>query len=70
MWVKHSLQGNLSGFQLLILVENSSRITAFLILSRAMFHTFPAKHFSDFKLYATLLKTETLGMNEFKNTFY
>lgn len=70
MWVKHRLQGHLSGFQLFILVVNSSRIPEFRISSGRIFHTFPAKHFSDFKPYINLLKVETLGMNAFKKTFY
>ena len=45
------------GFQLLILVENSSRFTAFLSSNGQMFHTFPAKNFRDFKPCVTVLKS-------------
>ena len=53
MYVKHSLQGHLSGFQLLILVENSSRLTAFPTSNGTMFHTFSTIYFTDFKPYVT-----------------
>ena len=70
MWVKHSREGRLSGVQLLFLVENFLILTAFLISSVTMFHTFPIKHFNEFKPYASLLKAQTFGMNTFKTTFY
>ena len=54
MYVKHTLHGQFSGLQLLILAENSSRLMVFLISKGTILHTFPAKYFSDFKPQATV----------------